>query len=96
MREDALVEGVRNLEEDPGAVARARIGPGGAAVAEATEDLEPLADDVVAGGGAPRPTKLGDEAEAAGVVLEGRVVESACSRQSHERRLGLHRGDAAR
>ena len=52
----------------------ARIAPGGAAVGEPAKDLEPLADDVVGRG----RRRVGDEAEAACVVLEGRIVQTLC------------------
>ena len=64
------VELVRNLQQDAGAVAGARIAAGGAAMREVDEDLERLLDDVVRSGAIER----GDEAEPARVVLEAGVV----------------------
>src|SRR5262249_62222414 len=57
--------------QEPRAIARPGIGPGGAAVGEVLQDLQALLDDRVA-----FPTlDVSDEADAARVVLAGRVVQ---------------------
>ena len=65
-------EAVRDLREEPGAVAGVLLAPRRAAVLEVREDLQRLADDVVGGAG----RDVDDEPEAAGVVLVPRVVEA--------------------
>ena len=65
-------EGVGALEEDSCTVAGVLLGSGCTAVLEVDEDLEGLLYDGV---GLP-PSDVHHEAEAAGVVLVGRVVES--------------------
>ena len=80
-RHRALVEDVRDLEEDARAVPRQRVRPARAAVRHARQDLEPQLDDVVAGLAA----EVGHEAGPAGVVLERGVVEAAGARQRHAR-----------
>ena len=61
-----------DLDQDASAVAGLRVTPGGRAVAEPAQDLERLVDDVA------RLVTLdvGDEADAAGVVLHRRLVEA--------------------
>ena len=68
----AAQEPVRHLEQDAGAVAGVRLAAAGAAVQEVDQDLERLAHDRVR---AP-PLDVHDEADAAGVVLVARVVET--------------------
>jgi hypothetical protein len=66
------------LDQHPGAVARAGVGPRRAAVLEVVQRGQREVDDVVAG----LSVKARDERDAAGIVLEGRVVEtsrSACA-----------------
>ena len=63
---------VRQLEEDAGAVAGQRIGPGGAAVLEVAERDHRALDRLVR----RDAVQPGDERDAAGVVLERRVVEA--------------------
>src|SRR3972149_1204506 len=63
---------VRHLDEKAGAVAGARVGATGAAVAEVDEHLQPLGDDLVRALAAD----VGDEADAAGIVLLRGVVEA--------------------
>ncbi len=73
----AAEEAVGQLQHQPGAVSGVRVGTGRAAVLHAEQRLEPLLDDLVRAA-AVDPC---DEPDAAGVVLESRVVE---------RVLGLH------
>jgi hypothetical protein len=69
------VEVVRDLDQDAGAVAEQRVRAGRPAMVQVQQDLQTLLDDVVA----LRPLDVGDEADAAGVVLVGRVVQASCS-----------------
>ena len=70
---------VRHLNEAAGPVADQRIGPDGAAMVEIDQDLQPARDDVV------RFSSLdvGDETDAARIMLVARVVEALSLRQSH-------------
>ena len=77
--EHALVVGVRDMEHDARAVARAGIASSGPSMGEAAQDLDPLRDDVVGG----RPAQVGDKAEPACVALERRVVHATLGRQRH-------------
>ena len=70
---DAREEAVRHLDEDAGAVARLRIGAGRAAMVEALEDGQRLLDDGMGGDA----IQVHDGSEAAGIVLELPVVETA-------------------
>ena len=63
---------MRQLEQEPGAVAGAHVGALGPAVLEVVERLERLADDVVA----RDVVEPGDHRDAAGVVLVPRVVQA--------------------
>jgi hypothetical protein len=65
-------EAVRQLDEDPGAVAGADVGTLGAAVLQVVERLERLDHDVVAGD----VVQARDHGDAARVVLVPRVVEA--------------------
>ena len=78
------VELVGDLDQDAGAVAHQRIGPDRAAVVQVLEDLQALLDDRVrlAAG------DVRDEADAAGIVLLARSVESAGAGEVH---LGARR-----
>src|SRR5262249_14977793 len=62
---------VRRLDEDAGAVAGVLLAAAGAAVLQVVEDGQGPAHDGVR----PAPLQVDDEADAAGVVLVGRVVE---------------------
>ncbi len=75
-------ERIRDLDEDPGAVARVGIRAGGAPVLEVREgDERPLHRLVARHAVQPR-----DERDAAGVVLEGRVIQTGLTvRQGHLR-----------
>src|SRR5207249_10049314 len=68
----AREELVGHLEQDARPVARAGVAALGAAVKEVVEDLEPLADDVVR----LDALDMGDEADPATVLFEGRIVEA--------------------
>ena len=65
-------ERVRNLEQYPRAVAGARIRGNSATVREIVEELERLVDDVARADA----MDVGDEADAAGVVLISWVIQS--------------------
>ena len=75
------VQRVGDLQQDAGAVARARVAAGCAAVGEVLEDLEGLADDGVRGLAAGGR----DEPEPASVMLEGGVVEALATGKRHGR-----------
>ena len=70
-------EGVRHLEEDAGAVAGVDLATAGAAVVEVAEGLERLLDDGVGF----LALDMDDKADAAGVVLELRVVKALPGRR---------------
>ena len=63
---------VRHLHEDAGPVSGQGIAAAGTPVRQVLEDLEPLLDDVVGA----HALHLGDESDAAGVVLRAASVES--------------------
>ncbi len=65
-------EGVGNLNEDAGAVARLRVATRRAAMGEVDENLEALADDLVALFAAD----AGDQAHAAGIVFIPWMIEA--------------------
>ena len=73
----AAQERVGNLDQDAGAVALQRIGAGRAAMRQVLEDLQALRDDRVR----LLALDVGDEAEAAGVVLVRRIVKSLLRRR---------------
>ncbi len=62
---------VRDLHQDAGAVAGARVGADRAAVLEVAEDLQRVGDDLVR----LAALDVGDEADAAGILVEPRIVE---------------------
>src|SRR5205085_4388905 len=68
----AREEGVRNLHEDAGAVAGARVGADGAAVLEIAENGERVGDDLVR----RLALDVGDEADAAGILFAREVVKA--------------------
>ena len=83
---DLFEEVVRNLHQDAGAVAGKRVGADGAAMGQVLQDLEAVLDDFVARPG----LQVGDEADAAGIVLALRIVESLRRRrQSLPRELAI-------
>ena len=63
---------VRHLDQDAGAVARLGVGAHRAAVSQVLEDQQPLLDDGVA----LLALDVGDEADAAGIVFVGWVVQT--------------------
>ena len=65
------IEGIRDLDQDARAVAHQRVGTDGAPVVEVLEDLQALLNDFVA----LLALDMGDEADAAGIVLIARVVQ---------------------
>ena len=67
-----LEEVVRDLNEHAGAVAGQRVGAHRAAVLEVGEDLERVGDDLMR----LAALEVGDEADAAGIVLVRRVVKA--------------------
>ncbi len=70
----AREELVRDLDQHAGAVAGFRIAAAGAAVRQVDQNLDALDDDVVRF----LALDIGDEADAAGVVFLGRVVQALC------------------
>ena len=70
-RADPQEEGVGELGQDPRPVAGLLLRAPGAAVVEVQEDLDAQADDLVG----LDVVEVGDEADAAGVVLEAGIVE---------------------
>ena len=67
-----LEEGMRHLQQDAGAVAGVDLAAAGAAMIEVLEDLDALLDDGVRFAA----LDVHDEADAAGVMLELRVIEA--------------------
>ena len=65
-------EGVRHLEEDAGAVAGVGLAAGGAAMVEIFEHLDALTQNGVGGAA----LQIGDEADAARVVLKPRIIKT--------------------
>jgi hypothetical protein len=63
---------VRNLHQDTRAVAGARIGADRAAMLEVAENAERVADDLVR----LLALDIGDETDAAGILLQGGVVKT--------------------
>ena len=78
LRAFAREELVRDLDQDAGAVAGFRIAAAGAAMRQVDEDLNALLDDVVAFVAAD----VGDEADAAGIVLMRRIVKPLRRRET--------------
>ena len=63
---------VRDLHQDAGAVAHARIGADRAAMLEIAEDAQAVFDDLVR----LAALDVGDEADAAGILVERRIVKA--------------------
>src|SRR5688572_1956488 len=76
-------EFVRNLNKNPGAVARVDLAAAGAAMEQIDEDLQRLADDGVRAD----TLDVHDKTHPAGVVFELRIIESLCRWTS---RFALH------
>jgi hypothetical protein len=72
----ATEERIRQLNQDAGTVAREGIAAAGTAMHEVQKDIDSFFDDVVGGPAGD----VGDEADATGVVLVARVVESSTLR----------------
>ncbi len=70
-------EPVRHLDQDAGAVAGEHVRSGRSAVAQIRQDLKALLDDLVT----LAVLYIGHEADAAGVVLVARIVETLFDRQ---------------
>ena len=68
---DLLEEGVRHLDEHAGAVAGVGLAAAGAAMIEVAQHLDGLLQDAVR----LAALDVDDEADAAGLVLEPRIVE---------------------
>ena len=81
-RADLFEKFVRDLHQDARAVAGQRVGAGRAAMGEVLEDLQAMLDDRVAAAA----FQIGDEADAAGIVLALRIVESLRRRRRRPRR----------
>jgi hypothetical protein len=64
-------EGVGDLNQDTGTIARQGVGPGGTAMGEILENIQTLLDDLMAF----VPLDMGYEADAAGVMFIGRVIQ---------------------
>src|SRR6185436_16332679 len=75
---DLLEEGVRQLDEDAGAVAGVDLAAACTAVIEVLEDLDALFDDGVR----LLALDVHDEADATGVMLELRVIEALLWRRA--------------
>ncbi len=69
---------VRDLDEDAGAVTGFGIATAGATMGKVDQDLDALAHDLVSA----HALDAGDEADAAGIVLVARIVESLRRRQT--------------
>ena len=68
----ALEEGVRNLDQDAGAVAGARIRADRAAMFEVAQDVDRVGDDLMR----LHTLDVGDEADAAGILFQARIVQA--------------------
>ena len=93
----AREEGVRDLHQDAGAVAGARIGADRAAVFEVAQDVQRVGDDLMR----LLALDVGDEADAAGILFQRGIVESlgrrtpVCSRScSRAGSAGFEAGSA--
>ena len=78
--DDGPEEAVRHLDEDAGAVADVGLGVGGPAVVEVAEGGQPELDHPMRAS----PVHVGDEGDAAGIVLEARVVEALLGGQHQQ------------
>ena len=79
---DLLQECVRDLHQDTGAVTGQRVGARRPAMGEVLQDLDAMLDDLVA----RPPLEVGYEADATGVVLALRIIESLRERRRRPRR----------
>ena len=85
VRTFAVEEGVRNLNQNAGAIAGLRIAAASAAVRQVDQNLDALEDDIVR----LLPLDVRDEADAASVMLVLRAVKSLCLGQGEERVIGF-------
>ena len=83
------IETVRNLDQDARAIAHQRIGADGAPVVEVLENLQALLDDLVAF----LALDVSDEADAAGVMLVLRVIQTLRGGNRVSRLLVIVHGD---
>jgi hypothetical protein len=85
---------MRDLHQDAGAVTGARVGADGTAVLEIAEDVERVRDDRVG----LVALDVGDEADAAGILLQARILETLGRRARivFLNRIGRFRGDRRR
>jgi hypothetical protein len=74
-------EVVRDLDHDAGAVARKRIGANRAAVFQVVQNVQCIGDDLVRF----LALQIGDEADAAGVALEGGIKQALGRRPAFTR-----------
>ena len=69
---------VRNLQHDSATITRFRIGTHRAAVFQVAQDRQPVLDDLVAF----VVTDIGNQADAAGIVLVAWVIQALACRQA--------------
>ena len=81
LRAFVLEQRVRNLDQDAGAIAGVRLGPGRAAMLHALERAKATVDEVVRGVSA----QVREEPDATGIVFERRVVQAALRRRGRLR-----------
>ena len=81
-----LVEGVRHLDQHAGAIAGVGFRTAGAAMIEILQDLQRLLQDPMR----PAALDVDDETDAAGIVLEARVVESLRTRRANTPVRSVH------
>src|SRR6185437_4714932 len=87
---------VRDLHQDARAVAHARVGADGATVLEVAQDAQTVLDDLVR----LAALDVGDEADAAGILVQRRVVEALRQRRARvergrARKFGVASGELA-
>ena len=83
---------VRDLHQDAGAVAHARIGADRAAMLEIAQDAQAVLDDLVR----LAALDVGDEADAAGVLVERRIVQALRLAACRDRRSRRATASASR
>ncbi len=87
-RADLFQKFMRDLHQHARAVAGQRVGADGAAMGQVLEDLQAVLDDRVA----RAAFQVGDEADAAGIVLALRIVESLRRRRQATHVKDAHHG----
>ena len=80
---------MRDLHQDAGAVAGQRVGADRAAMLEVAQDREPVLDDLVR----LAVLDVGDEADAAGILLVARI-EQAAARRARAARAEMRRRES--